>query len=27
VAICEEAGVNVIADGSCALVVMGYHEH
>ena len=27
VAACEEAGVNVIADGSCALVVMGYHEH
>ena len=24
---CEEAGVNVIADGSCVLVVMGYHEH
>jgi predicted CoA-binding protein len=24
---CEEAGVNIIADGSCALVVMGYHEH
>ena len=27
VAACEEAGVNVIADGSCLLVVMGYHEH
>ena len=27
VAACEEAGVNIIADGSCALVVMGYHEH
>ena len=26
VAACEEAGVNIIADGSCALVVMGYHE-
>jgi predicted CoA-binding protein len=24
---CEEAGVNIIADGSCLLVVMGYHEH
>lgn len=24
---CERAGVNVIADGSCVLVVMGYHEH
>jgi predicted CoA-binding protein len=24
---CEEAGVNIIADGSCALVVMGYYEH
>jgi predicted CoA-binding protein len=24
---CEEARVNLIADGSCALVVMGYHEH
>jgi predicted CoA-binding protein len=24
---CEEAGVNIIADGSCMLVVMGYHEH
>jgi len=27
VAACEEAGINVIADGSCVLVVMGYHEH
>ncbi len=27
VATCEEAGVNVIADGSCVLVVMGYREH
>ena len=27
VAACEEAGINIIADGSCALVVMGYHEH
>jgi len=24
---CEKAGVNVIADGSCLLVVMGYHDH
>ncbi len=24
---CKEAGINIIADGSCALVVMGYHEH
>jgi len=27
VARCEAAGVNVIADGSCLLVVLGYHEH
>jgi len=27
VALCRERGVNVIADGSCLLVVMGYHEH
>ena len=27
VALCEAAGLNVIADGSCVLVVMGYHEH
>jgi predicted CoA-binding protein len=26
VALCREKGVNVIADGSCLLVVMGYHE-
>lgn len=26
VAACEEAGVNVIADGTCILVVLGYHE-
>ena len=25
--LCREAGVNVIADGSCLLVVLGYHEH
>jgi predicted CoA-binding protein len=24
---CRRAGVNVIADGSCILVVLGYHEH
>ena len=24
---CIEAGVNVIADGSCILVVLGYREH
>lgn len=24
---CEAVGVNVIADGSCVLVVLGYHEH
>lgn len=23
---CEEAGIQVIADGSCLLVVLGYHE-
>jgi predicted CoA-binding protein len=27
VALCLEKGINVIADGSCLLVVMGYHEH
>lgn len=27
VARCETSGVNVIADGSCLLVVLGYHEH
>jgi len=27
VASCEAAGINVIADGSCLLVVLGYHEH
>lgn len=27
VALCQERGINVIADGSCLLVVMGYHEH
>ncbi|WP_321394263.1 CoA-binding protein [uncultured Desulfuromusa sp.] len=24
---CEEQGLNVIADGSCVLVVLGYHDH
>ncbi len=24
---CEKQGLNVIADGSCVLVVLGYHEH
>jgi predicted CoA-binding protein len=27
VALCREQGINVIADGSCLLVVMGYHDH
>ena len=27
VALCIEKSVNIIADGSCVLVVMGYHEH
>lgn len=27
VALCRERGVNVIADGSCVLVVMGYSDH
>jgi predicted CoA-binding protein len=27
VALCREKGINVIADGSCVLVVMGYSEH
>jgi len=27
VAAAEAAGLNVIADGSCVLVVLGYHEH
>ncbi|HSM92136.1 MAG TPA: CoA-binding protein [Anaeromyxobacteraceae bacterium] len=26
IARCEAAGVNVIGDGSCLLVVLGYHE-
>jgi len=27
VALCREKGVNIIADGSCLLVVLGFHEH
>ncbi|TYO99261.1 putative CoA-binding protein [Geothermobacter ehrlichii] len=27
VAAARDAGLNVIADGSCVLVVLGYHEH
>ena len=27
VALCREHGINVIADGSCILVVLGYREH
>lgn len=27
VALCRDKGINVIADGSCVLVVLGYHEH
>ncbi|MDU0460105.1 MAG: CoA-binding protein [Geobacteraceae bacterium] len=27
VALCQEKGINVIADGSCLLVVLGYHDH
>lgn len=27
VARCREEGINVIADGSCVLVVLGYSEH
>jgi predicted CoA-binding protein len=27
VALCLEKGINIIADGSCLLVVMGYHDH
>ncbi len=26
VAACQAAGINLIADGSCLLVVLGYHE-
>ena len=27
VALCREQGINIIADGSCFLVVLGYHDH
>jgi predicted CoA-binding protein len=27
VAFCNEKGINVIADGSCLLVVLGFHDH
>lgn len=27
VALCREKGINIIADGSCLLVVLGYHEN
>jgi predicted CoA-binding protein len=27
VALCRENGINVIADGSCLLVVLGYSDH
>jgi uncharacterized protein len=27
VAFCRQRNINVIADGSCLLVVMGYHDH
>jgi predicted CoA-binding protein len=27
VSLCREHGINVIADGSCILVVLGFHEH
>ena len=27
VKLCRDKGINVIADGSCLLVVLGYHEH
>ena len=27
VAFCHEKGINVIADGSCLLVVLGFHDH
>jgi len=27
VAFCRQHDINVIADGSCLLVVMGYHDH
>lgn len=27
IAACEQAGINLIADGSCLLVVLGYRDH
>ena len=27
IALCQEQGINVIADGSCVLVYLGYHDH
>jgi predicted CoA-binding protein len=27
IALCREQGINVIADGSCILVVLGYRDH
>jgi predicted CoA-binding protein len=27
VQMCQDAGINVIADGSCILVVLGYRDH
>lgn len=27
IALCQAQGINIIADGSCLLVVLGYHEH
>jgi len=27
VASCQRHGINIIADGSCLLVVLGYHDH
>lgn len=26
-ALCKQHGINLIADGSCLLVVLGYHDH
>ncbi len=27
IATCREHGINVVADGNCILVVLGFHEH
>lgn len=27
IALCQQHNINVIADGSCLLVVLGYHDH